>query len=245
MSVTGSLALAHPPIVEAVVDIDCDLPPSFELADLTGRARERYSDSYPDFRRRLRQNPPGKPSALQFFSGDEEQLVQIRLGGFSFNRFAPYTNLDDYLPEIERTWQIYADLVSPVAICQIRLRFINRIVLPLVDGFVDPNEYLCLGPKLPEELSLELVSVLNQYTAVDRATGHEADVRMVIEQPERPAFPRSRQSLPIIFDIAGINRRSADPQAWENIETTIRALRRMVNTIFWSSLTERCLNLFR
>lgn len=252
MSVEGSSVFANPPVVEAVVDIDCDLPADVELGGLEKRARERYADKYPGFRRRLRQHPRvaagdvgEATSAFQFLSGDERQLVQIRLGGFSFNRFAPYTNLDDYLPEIERTWGIYAGLVSPLAICQIRLRFINRIVLPADDGFVDLSEYLRLCPKVPEALSLELTSVLNQYTAVEPATGNEANVRMVIEQQDRLPLTPLRQSPPVIVDIAGINRRSFDPRIWENVEATIRALHRMVNTIFWGSLTQRCLDLFR
>ena len=71
--------------------------------------------------------------ALQFLQDDERQLVQVRVQGFSFNRLAPYTSLDDYLPEIKRTWGLYVDLVKPVQVRQIRVRYINRILLPMTE----------------------------------------------------------------------------------------------------------------
>ena len=257
MSPEEQLSLARSPIVEAVVDIDWDLPADIDFVDLEERARERVSDHYPGFRRRLRQPPPELPSgdsprkfnlrdatySFQFLS-EEPQLLQIRRDGFSFNWFKPYKDLDEYLPEIQRTWRIFVDLVSPVAIRRVGLRYINRILLPAGEGIIDLSEYVSLGPKFPEEVSLELTSVLNQYTAVEPATGHEVNVRMVIDEQEQSAW-RERQPLIVILDIAGSHRGSADPRVWENIEETILTLDRMTNAVFRSSLTERCLNLFR
>jgi len=51
----NSLSLARSPIIEAVVDIDCDLPADFDLADLEAQAREVFSE-YPGFRRIFRPN---------------------------------------------------------------------------------------------------------------------------------------------------------------------------------------------
>src|ERR1700730_1851742 len=108
----------NPPIVEAVFDIDCDLPPGFDLAGLETAARAQIQDQYPKFRAQFLQEhkieaaqdaPPKMSSrlavqAFQFLHDDEKQLVQVRAQGFSFNRLTPYTSLDDYLPEIERPW---------------------------------------------------------------------------------------------------------------------------------------------
>jgi uncharacterized protein (TIGR04255 family) len=255
MSTAGSLTLTHPPIVEMVVDIDCDLPADVDFAELEERAKERYSDRYPGFRKRLRQPPRSGETPQQLnvgdatyafqFLGERSQLVQFRRDGFSFNSLAPYTDLDEYLPEIRRTWEIFVDLVSPVSIRRIGLRYINRLHLPLAEGIVSLNDYLCLGLTLPEEVALKLTSVLNEYSAIEDETGHEVKVRMVIDEQETVPRRREDPPLPVIFDIAGSHRQSSDPQAWENIEATILALRRMANSIFRSSLTERCLNLFR
>lgn len=46
----ASLKFSSPPIVEAVVDIDCGMPPTMELAALEGRGKELFGDQYPKFR---------------------------------------------------------------------------------------------------------------------------------------------------------------------------------------------------
>ena len=42
--------LRNPPIVEAVLDLDCDLPAGFNLAALEGSTRKHFADRYPKFR---------------------------------------------------------------------------------------------------------------------------------------------------------------------------------------------------
>src|SRR4028119_1664205 len=114
---TASLKLAHAPIIEAVVDIDCDLPPGTDLSQLQERAKRMFSLWYPKARRSITERHQFRTAAeelpelavqqhvsgLQFLTEDEKQLVQIRPEGYSFNRLAPYASLDDYLPEIERS----------------------------------------------------------------------------------------------------------------------------------------------
>src|SRR5262249_19794865 len=144
---------------------DCDLTPGFNLATLEDAARVRFGEEYPNFRKQFTQEcriePIGDPApklssylvaqALQFLRPDEKQLVQMRQQGFSFNWLAPYTSLDDYLPEIERTWHLYVDRVSPLQIRTIRLRYIKRIQLPMTSGTVDLDEFLRIGPRFPDQ----------------------------------------------------------------------------------------------
>src|SRR4051794_24466342 len=96
-----NLRLAHPPIVEAVLDIDCDMPPSQDIIALEAPAREAFRDRYPTLRTQYLQQhriePPAADGsvqivaqqsgiqAFQFLQEDEKQLVQVRTQGFSFN----------------------------------------------------------------------------------------------------------------------------------------------------------------
>lgn len=121
------LILSRPPIVEAVIDIDCDLPPGLSLKAIEPAVREAFGGQYPKFQAQIVQehqieqqgDSVPKVSArrgiqsLQCLTADNEQLVQVRAQGFSFNRLAPYSTLDNYLPEIERTWRLFRDLVEP------------------------------------------------------------------------------------------------------------------------------------
>jgi len=188
----SGLKLARAPIVEAVLDIDCDLPPGQEIAKLEASAKKRFSDRYPTVRtvfiqqHEIQAKPDSEAKmlirrgiqAFQFMQKDEKQLVQVRAQGFSFNRLAPYSSLDDYLSEIERTWRLYLTLSSPVQARVVRLRYINRMMLPAAQGRLELNDYLKISPRLPEEDKLTFLGFLNQYAAEDAATGNQANIVM-------------------------------------------------------------------
>jgi uncharacterized protein (TIGR04255 family) len=242
----------NPPIVEAVFDVDCDLPPGFDLAALEGPSRARFRDRYPKFRTQLLQehiidmeaDAPSNTSsrlavaALQFLHEDERQLVQVRSQGFSFNRLAPYSSLDDYLPEIERTWRMYVDLVLPVQIRIIRLRYINRILVPLAAKAVDLDEFLKIGPRLPDEEKLALSGFLVQQTAIEKDTGLHVNLVLAAQAPVN-------EKLPVILDITVASAVTAEPTDWSRMQPSIGSLRSLKNRVFLNSLTPKCIELFQ
>jgi uncharacterized protein (TIGR04255 family) len=243
--------LRNPPIVEAVFDVDCDLPPGFNLAAMEAPSRERFGDRYPKVRTQFLQEhrietkvgePPSSSSrlavqALQFLHEDEKQLVQVRAQGFSFNRLAPYSSLDDYLPEIERTWHLYVDLVTPAKIRIVRLRYINRILLPLAANSVDLDEFLKIGPRVPDD-RLRLSGFLNQQVAVEKDTGHQVNLVLTAQRPVH-------EKLPVILDITVASPSTAEPADWPNLLRLIGALRSLKNRVFLNTLTARCIELFQ
>ncbi|MGH8551205.1 MAG: TIGR04255 family protein [Methylococcales bacterium] len=247
-----NLNLKSPPIVEAVLDIECDLPPDLVFSTLEKPARDRFSDYYPVARSQFVQEhqiglkPNEHPSvsirhtvqSFQFLQSNEKQLVQVRTQGFSFNRLAPYTNLDDYLPEIERTWQIYVELANPVQIRLVRLRYINRIELPMSTGLVQLDDYFKVTPHLPEEERLSLVGFFNQHAAVENETGNLVNIVLT-------AQPLSEQKLPIIFDTTVASSMGGETNDWLLIREKILELRNLKNRIFRNTLTDKCLKLFR
>lgn len=245
--------LSNPPIVEAVLDIECDLPPGREFASLEGPARDSFRDRYPKFRTQFIQEhkikaKPDEPlkvlmrrhelQAFQFLQEDEKQLVQVRVQGFSFNRLAPYTTLDDYLPEIKRTWDLYVPLATPIQVRLIRLRYINRILLPFEGGRIQLDDFLRVGPRLPDDKKLLLAGFLIQNQAVEVSTGHQANIVLTAQPPDG-------KSLPVIFDNAVFATESGEPEDWSWIVSKIVALRSLKNLIFWNTLTKKCLNLFQ
>jgi uncharacterized protein (TIGR04255 family) len=246
------LRLADPPIVEAVLDLDCDMPPGQDIASLEAPAREAFGERYPKLRTQLLhahriEQQIGGPAqlssrqriqALQLLQEDGRQLVQVRVRGFSFNRLAPYTRLDDYLPEIERTWRLFVRLASPVQVRLIRLRYINRLLLPLVADWVELSDFLTIGPRLPGEESLRLAGFLNQYVAIENDTENEVTITLTMQ-------PLDNNRLPVIFDIAALQAVAAEPGDWESLLAHIQSLRNLKNRVFRNALTERSLDLFR
>jgi len=247
-----NIHLAHAPIVEAVLDIDCDMPPKFDLAALQGAAHDGFRSHYPKIRvqfleeqtiERTAAEPPRISArrsilALQFLHEDERQLVQVRAQGFSFNRLAPYTSLDDYLPEIQRAWTIFTKLTAPVKIRAVRLRYINRLLIPLVGPRVELIDYFKVSPRLPEEDKLVLVGFLHQHVAVEPETGHQATMVLTSQ-------PVVEGRLPVIFDIAVTAIENGEIEDWIRIIARVGSLRSLKNRIFGNTLTEKCLSLFQ
>jgi len=246
------IRLKNPPIVEAIFDVDCDLPPGFDLAALEGPSRGRFGDQYQKSRVQFiheydieaHADAPLNASsrrviqALQFLHNDDRQLVQVRTPGFSFNRLAPYSSLDDYLPEIERTWRIYVDLTSPVQIRAIRLRYINRILLPMTANTIDLDEFLKIGPRLPDGDNLKLTGFLIQQAAIEDDTKHNINLVLTDQAP-------TNEKLPVILDITVTSPAIIESADWPIMRRTIESLRSLKNRVFLNMLTSKCIELFQ
>lgn len=244
--------LAHPPIVEAVVDFDCVMPPAFDVQRVEAAARAALGDRYPKLRTAfiahgsMEIKPGGKPNvsaeqgvhALQLLQADGRQLVQVRARGFSFNRLDPYTGFDDYLPEIQRTWRIFVELVSPVSVRAIGLRYINRFSVPIDDNRIDIAKYLRIAPKFPVEERLAFTGFLSQQAGLEQGTANE--VKMVLASQ-----PIEGSALPVILDIEVTWRHDVAPADWETLLTHFQSLRELKNSVFMSSLTEDAVRLFQ
>jgi uncharacterized protein (TIGR04255 family) len=249
----GDSRLKNPPIIEALIDIDCDMPPGREIAALQGPAHERFRDRYPKVRTSLVQEHQLETKAdelprasirhairgFQFLQEDEKQLVQVRTHGFSFNRLAPYSSLDDYLPEVERTWRLFLEVAAPVQVRLIRLRYINRILLPMVDQRISKLEdYLKICPRLPDEERLTFIGFLDQHAALEKETGNQVNIVLTAQRGEEGM-------LPIVFDIEGFHPEALDPKDWRSIMARVASLRSLNNRVFRNTLTEQCLSLFQ
>lgn len=248
----SNLRLKSAPIVEAVLDIDCDMGPKFDLAALEGAARVAFKDAYPKIRTKFLEEHQIKHvgdgsaehtakrgiQAFMFHSDDAKQIVQVREQGYSFNRLAPYSTLDDYLAEIQRTWRLFAEITSPVQIRAVRLRYINRLLLPIVEDRLEFTDYLKVSPQLPDESNLTFVGFLNQHSAVETGTGNHATIMLTTQPPEE-------NDLPLILDIGVSHTEAGEIEDWPRILKNIESLRSLKNRIFQNTLTQSCLKLFQ
>ena len=257
----GTLNLKNPPAIEAVLDIDCAMPPNFDLSKFEKDARDKLRATYKHFRKQFAQqtvirgvdadatDAPVKPPelqvsatllALQFLQQENDkptQIVQLRSTGYSFNRLAPYGHLDDYIPEIKRTWEIVRGVLSPLSVKQIRLRYLNRILLPIANGKLDLGKYLTNGPTTPCD-DLEFTAFLNQYTAIIPGTKNQVQVVLTAQAVEA-------DKLPILFDITATHTAAAGVDNLPWILERIQELRVLKNRVFKDTLTPECLNLFQ
>jgi len=173
---------------------------------------------------------------------DEKQLVQVRRRGYSFNRLAPYSTLDDYLPEIQRTWAAFVKFANPVLIRTIRLRYVNRISVPFEGDDSNASaalkQYMKVGPMWPGETNFALGGFLNQSRLVERGTSNRANVVLMTQGTEA-------NKLNLILDISAWHQEDAEVGDWAAINTTIKILRTLKNRIFSGSFTKAGLELFQ
>lgn len=244
--------LPHPPIVEMVLDIDCDLGANFDLSTAVSAVRDAYLSFYPVETKHYAENVVIEPRedmtqvstmarairAYRFHREDHTQIVQVRDSGFSFNRLAPYQGFDALLPEIECAWRIYRERMKPLAIRRTSLRYLNRIVVPREGEFVDLDLYFKTGPRLPKK-GLMSTGFLLQNSAFDAATKSEV-VTVLASQgnPERP-------ECAFLLDIAVTsNEPIAIDEADILLRRTLATLRKLKNDVFRNTVTRPCLQLF-
>jgi uncharacterized protein (TIGR04255 family) len=240
------------PIIEAVVDIDCDMPPTFTAEDAEETVAGGYKTDYPILKKKYEithkvthkqgEEPqvdaaPPKIQALQFLNEDKNQLVQVRNAGFSFNRLAPYKSLDTYLPEIQKTWVLFAEALTPIQVKRVCLRYINRFSIPLKDGSMQLNDYLKQAPILPDEKTMTVSGFVNQHLIKDQETGNHAKVVLATQHCDY-------SNLTLLLDIGVTGCNSGDIQ-WPFIDEELKALRDLKNRVFFNIITDKCKALFQ
>jgi uncharacterized protein (TIGR04255 family) len=152
------------PITEAIIDIRAEQPPTLRFEDL--EAIKQHLTGYTQGETRnigqgmLQFTPPVqataelKPWALVFRNESNNQVLQVRLDGFTFSRLKPYEDFVRLRDEARRLWDVYREFVRPQKITRIAVRYINQFDLP--GDSVEPEDYLNSYPHVPEELPTDL-----------------------------------------------------------------------------------------
>ena len=153
--------LAHPPIVEAVIDIRIASDVKWDEIALKKDLQNRLKD-YPKIEelRELRYHisaGPGpdqhnKPKTedlgcvgLKLHSADGLHVVQFNQGAFIFSRLKPYQDWGQFTAEAFRLWKIYCEIFHPVTVQRLGVRFINR--LPAQPEYSGLEDYYNSAPK--------------------------------------------------------------------------------------------------
>ena len=242
--------LPKAPIIEALIDVRVRLPRGDALEPIHAFADAIESD-YPDRRERTRgqvQLELSAPGAVEvaaksatidglvLHSADGRQIVQGRLDGFTFSRLTPYQGWNDIQREARRLWQQYDKCVKPAAVQRLAVRCINRILLPTPVGqFSDWIKTLpVVAAGLPQSLAGFLLRLQMPFDELDA----RANVVLAVEPGD------FQHDVPILFDIdAFLMPREAlrDDMLWEKMDD----LRIIKNNVFFETLTEKALELFR
>lgn len=166
----------NPPIVEALCEFQFEPVPTWDLA-MPGLIYDKVRDSFPKRRQvrglevALSTTPKGveqqvtTTGRVQFLREDEKAFVQVGPNLLAVNHLKPYPTWDNFLPLIQKGFEVYCEVVGPEAIHRIGLRYINRIEIP--GERVELEDYFqfrpFVGGKLPQDFGPFIVGIQLPY----------------------------------------------------------------------------------
>jgi uncharacterized protein (TIGR04255 family) len=241
---------AHPPIVEAIIDIQVTLSESVTLEHLAS-FQDGMKEEFPKKRDRIQwqgaiEFKPGElPNAVptvarqegyMFVSDDEKRVIQAKLGGFAYSYMGQYKNWQTFKSDAQKAWDTYRQLVSPISITRIGLRYVNRLEIPL--PFSDFKEYILTVPEIAAGIPQAMSDFFMRLVIPDEETGATAIVTETIE-----SSPHTTNKLPLIFDIDTFY--TPDVSEYEGLWEKFDDLRNFKNRIFFTSITNKARGLFK
>ncbi len=237
------------PIIEALIDIRTQLRQSVTLADLEA-LHDDIKSQYPEKQKRMlwqglfQLEGEKQPSATTqskvmgylFKSADALQITQFRLDGFSFSRLRPYTEWEKVYAEARRLWKIYCARTKPARVTRLATRYINSIEISSKQ--FDYDDYLTAAPKVPPGIPQLVEHFFTRLVVPFR--DHEATAIIM----QTPSDKQDPIKTAIILDIDVFKDVSLAPDD-PKIDEIFAILREIKNKAFFSSITERTMELFR
>jgi uncharacterized protein (TIGR04255 family) len=242
--------LKNPPIVEAILDVQVIFPQGVELSALAS-LHENFQSDYPQkneerivqFGFEHQAGEPPKALAqdqgvrgYRFISKDGKQIVQCRKDGFTFNRLSPYVSWNDVIKFAKPAWSLYQKTFPDMVITRVALRYINKVLLPMVNNKVKIEDYFRTdlpGPKMDE---LSYSGFLSQGIFRDQVTGFEANWIFAHQPSSDPT------KMGIVLDI-DVSASGATVQE-EDVANLWEKQRDLKNRLFFGSFTAKGLDLF-
>lgn len=235
------------PITEALVDIRVTLPGEITVADL---ARVDIGEEIGYSQRRNRFAIEGQIAigeqvgtatrqthvGYDFLSGDERQIVQVRLDGFTFSRLAPYDRWETFRKEAHRLWKLYQAVAEPVSVTRVAVRYINRLDLPL--PLEDFKDYLRTVPEVSPDLPQGLSGLLMQLAIPQEDIG----ALLLLNEALLPSPDPDTVSILLDIDLFRELETSIDE---EELWRTLDQFRVRKNDVFEACITEQTRELIR
>ncbi|MBF8262449.1 MAG: hypothetical protein HW387_114 [Parachlamydiales bacterium] len=238
----------NPPIVEAIFDVQMELPQDVGIAELETFGKTVASD-YPEKKTRRKfaskfEIKDEEPSAEAFnlgiagilnWSPDHRQALQVRLDGFSFSRLKPYEKWDVHFTEFLKCLRLYCEHISPIQIKRVATRFINVIELPREN--LNWGEYFINAARTPIPDAVA-TNFFDRVEFTFPSSSVKASVTHAMMQSNDPL------KLPVVLDIETFVDMNNKPDLIM-IEKLFQNLRETKNQIFQNSLTDKTKGLFK
>jgi uncharacterized protein (TIGR04255 family) len=231
---------ARDPIIEAIAEFRFSPGEPWDGSE-PGRLYERVKEQFPkreagfslqqeitEAENQISQRVTPQPR-LRLIREDNSAFIQIAPHALSIHSLEPYMGWNALRPLVEQTVTYYRDIVSPVGIGRVGLRYINRIEL---SGTVELEDYFDLfpyrGPGLPAD-----------YAAVRALLHFLYDDGGALLRAEISDVP-SRETDTVAF-LLDFDYFTAEPDRvdWETLPDWLDIAHERVNAAFEGSIKQR------
>lgn len=240
--------LENPPIVEAVIDVRCELPSSFDASALHDAIPRDIRSRFPQSNERRQIEAQIKAGAsvsssdvvLGYILSTESRskAVQFRLDGFSYSRLQSYSTFEEFSEEARELWDAYVRFSSPLRVSRIAGRFVN--VIELDEGLNSFLDFAQVGNPYvtpPKALEGSLRSFRNSMTFDDRENDLVINVHSNLVQKS------TGKDLGWMLDI-DVFREFHDSPPLETLWDHLISIRHAKNLVFRDAIHEKQLKKF-
>lgn len=175
-------------------------------------------------------------------SADGKLVLQARVDGITLSRLAPYETFDALEPVLAKCWHAYVGITRPAHTSRVAVRYINRVDVPDPD---DLGEVL-VRPPVPTVNNVSVSAFVHQDLW---RTENDLFVARVLTALEPGINGRTAQ---VIVDIDAFSERhqiaiaSRRPgESFRELQELFSELRMLKNRIFFSLLTQQCIQTFQ
>ena len=244
--IDASPVYAKAPIVEAVIDIQAQVPDDdadkrlLKFAELIA---ERFPQKSPLQMVSMNLNADGSHNmdrqdlGWRLVSEANDRIVQVRRQGFTYSHMPPYTQWSVFEGEAKPLWQRFVETCQPEKVTRVAVRYINRLRLPA--GAIQLEDYLTINPQVPavcEPIEGLLLQVQSRHLDVDPMC------RSVITVASEVATDTNAH--PMVLDIDVSVETSLGPQD-SHCWTLLEKLRFKKNQLFEGSITDNVRRTFK
>ena len=233
----------HAPIAEAILELQCELPPDVTLDQLAhvadpatfsaGGAAIMVTGRVEVGPEGIRGDTSGEAIGHLLRRADGLRIIQSRLNGFAYSALAPYDRWETFSAEARDHWNDYQRVARPIKVSRVGVRYVNKIDIP--NPSIEIKDYLRtavdVSPYLPQMIAgyfLQVVVPLSHFDAM-------ATIVSTIVSP--PSADHSSLILDIdtwrTVDIA-----LASTTADEDVTQVLNTLREAKNYIFEACITD-------
>ncbi len=235
------------PITEAIIDLRVFPREGLTLSDIE-QVRRGEEQSYPDVKRvaiahghfevgvRIGASATTKETGFVFTSGDQRQIVQTRMDGFTFSRLAPYETWDSFRDEARRLWTLFRDRANPIEIKHLAVRYVNRFDLP--GTRIELKDYFRTCPEVSPDLPQPMIGFFLRVLIPQE----DLQAQLIINQTIIPPLTEGITSVVLDIDLfREVDVPNTENEMWEFFER----LHVRKNDIFEACITDQARELIR